>query len=171
MDVYTGGPNLFTAIVKTAYTNSNSQQNIDIGGLPTIGLRAGYMVSDRISLGVDINYTTTNVSYDESNGSTTYNYKVSVPRIRAMARFEFHFGNSDNFDFYMPVGAGYSSRTFKIETNDPAFIDNTSIKSLVPVAFRVGLGGRYFFTDNIGLNLEFGLGGGPLIEGGLAFKF
>ncbi|MFT7158553.1 MAG: hypothetical protein ACI8Q1_003586, partial [Parvicella sp.] len=33
------------------------------------------------------------------------------------------------------------------------------------------LGGRYFFTDNIGMNLEFGVGGGALIQGGLALKF
>ena len=172
IDVYSGGPNLFTSVIKGAYTNAGgTYENVKIGGLPCLGLRVGYMVTDRISIGIDANYTSTVVTYSEASGSNVYDYTLSIPRIRAMARFEFHFGSSDKFDFYMPVGVGYSSIKYNYTTTDPDGGSLPSVRNLIPVAFRYGIGGRYFFTDNIGLNLELGLGGGPILEGGLAFKF
>jgi hypothetical protein len=109
-------------------------------------------------------------NWTDNVNNNTYNYEVSVPRFRAMGKFNFHFAQSDVFDAYTAVGAGYSSWKTKITTNDPSYIDNTSLKNPIPIAFRLALGGRYFFTDNIGIGLEFGLGGGALINGGIAFK-
>ena len=72
-----------------------------------------------------------------------------------MVTFNFHFLESnDNLDAYFMVGAGYGNRSFKFESTDPDYTDET-IDGLIPVASRVGVGMRYFFTDNIGLNLGY----------------
>lgn len=166
LDVYAGGPNLYTTIFKELVVSSDVEEDVTVGGLPLLGLRFGYMVSDKISVGLDINYTTTKVEYSDNS----FDYEASINRLKAMARFEFHFGNSDQFDFYMPVAAGYKSNSWEYSSTDPNDNTDVDIPNLVPVAVRIGLGGRFYFTDNIGLNLEFGLGGGALIEGGIAIK-
>jgi opacity protein-like surface antigen len=42
---------------------------------------------------------------------------------------------------------------------------------LIPVASRIGVGLRYFFTDNLGANLGLGFGQGGLINVGISAKF
>jgi hypothetical protein len=44
------------------------------------------------------------------------------------------------------------------------------VKGIIPVAMRVGVGMRYFFTKNIGANLGLGFGQGGIINAGLSFK-
>src|SRR3990167_4391743 len=98
-------------------------------------------------------------------------YMVSE-KIGAMVTFNYHFLESnDNLDAYFMVGAGYSNRSFKFTSTDPDYIEDEASGSLIPVASRVGVGMRYFFTDNIGLNLAIGFGQGGIINGGLSFKF
>jgi len=167
IDVYGGGPNLYKAVLKTAYLNSQSEEVVKFGGLPLLGVRVGYMVSDRISIGIDANYTTTSIAYKDGQ----YDYQVSSARLKAMARFEFHFGNSSNFDFYMPVGAGIKNSKFSLTSNDPNYKEAKLKGILIPISFKIGIGGRYYFNDMIGIGLELGLGGGSLLQGGLALKF
>ena len=58
-----------------------------------------------------------------------------------------------------------------LKSSDPNNSYSTSGAAFsIPLSVRVGLGMNYFFTENIGMNLEFGLGG-PLIQGGLALAF
>lgn len=177
IDAYSGYPDLYRAVIKSAYKNSGSTNDgIKIGGAGPFGGRFEYLVADKIGIGVDVNYTNAFVSYSEdtfdtSLVATTYDYKISVPRTRAMAAINFHFGNSDTFDGYFKVGAGLNASKFKVTTDDPDFTDDDiSLTNLIPVAFRLGVGGRYFFTDAIGINFEIGLGGGPLMAYGLSFK-
>ena len=170
IDIYSGGPNLYTAVLEALYTNSGNEEEVIFGGVPIIGGRFAYMATDKISVGAELNYTSTTIDYTQGSGTNKYTYNVSVPRIRAMFRFELHFGQSDQFDFYWPIAAGYNSTTYNFKSTDPSYKPETAT-SLIPLAFRTGIGGRYFITENIGLNLELGLGGGTLIEGGIAFKF
>ena len=177
VDVYIGGPNLLKSTLKTTYANSSASEKVTFGGVPNIGLRFGYLVSDKASVGVDINYSNTIITYldegidPETNLSKDYETTLSVPRLKAMVRFELHFGNSDNFDLYWPIAAGLNKTSYKFTSTDPNFKDDTDISLSIPVAFRTGIGGRYFFTDNIGANVEIGIGGGALLEFGLAMKF
>lgn len=175
IDAYYGFPNLFTSALKTTYANSGSVEDVNIGGIGPVGGRFEYMVSEKIGIGLEINYTDSYVEYTDLGTDTLgnpyrYEYKVSVPRLRIMPRFNFHFGSSDVFDGYFAVAAGYNNTQYKFESNDPDFGDE-SITGLVPVAFRLAVGGRYFFTDAVGIHMELGLGGGALINGGLSFKF
>ncbi len=175
IDAYYGFPNLYTTTIKQAYASSGGASNVKVGGIGPVGGKFEYLLADRIGLGLDVNYTNTYVSYDEMSTDTTtgsatnYNYEVSRSVLRIFPRINFHFGNSDSFDGYAGVGAGYRVAKWAFESNDPDFGDET-IEGLIPVSFRAFVGARYFFTDNIGLNFEIGLGGGALLQGGLSFK-
>lgn len=164
---YYGFPNLYTSVLKSTYANSG--YNEEVGGIGPVGLRGEFMATDRIGIGVDFNYANTYIKWSDDFSGPVYNYEVSVPRIRAMARFNFHFGNSDVFDFYAGVGAGFSSFTAKYETDDPDWFYE-EVSNPIPVAFRAAVGTTYFFTDFLGASLELGLGGGALMHFGVSLK-
>lgn len=177
------GTNLYTSLLKAAYINSGSPTEVSVKGFGAIGGNFEYMMTDKIGLGIDGYYATSSVSYTDivtksnydpntGNSITTtqrYTYKISIPRIGVLARANFHFTKDDNFDSYAIVAMGYRNLALKFETNDPDFVEQ-KVGSLVPVGVKFGVGFRYFFTDNIGLNAELALGS-PLMSGGLSVKF
>ncbi len=173
IDVYYGFPNFYGKVFKTSYANSGSEQDVKISSLGPLGLRGEYMVSDKIGVGLDLGFNNTKVTFSELNTSDgkTYDYDFKTQKIGAMVTFNYHFLESnDNLDAYFMVGAGYGNRSYTFESTDPNYTDET-IDGLIPVASRIGVGMRYFFTDNIGANLAIGFGQGGLINGGLSFKF
>lgn len=175
IDAYYGFPDLFKATLKTTYANSGTTTNISISGVGPVGGKVELMLSDLIGLGLDVNYVSSGVSYNDvstdSIGNTVvYNYSVTRNVLRVLPRLNFHYGNSDVLDAYSGVGVGYRTSSWKFQSNDPNYSDS-SIGGFIPVSFRLFTGIRYFFSDNIGLNAEFGLGGGALIQGGLSVKF
>lgn len=62
VDAYYGFPNLYTTVFKTAYANSGSEEGLKIGGVGPLGVRAEYMVADKIGVGLDIGYNNSKVS-------------------------------------------------------------------------------------------------------------
>jgi hypothetical protein len=178
IDAYYGFPNLFSAILKTSINNVNNvaTTNLKIKSVGPFGGRLEYLLNDKIGLGLESNYTNTSATWlgesTDNNGVThIYSYEISAPRFRIMPRFNFHFVKSnDNLDGYFAVAAGYKSLTLETKSNDPDY-QPIKVGSLIPVAFKVAVGLRYFFTENIGANIEVGLGGGPLLAFGLTAKF
>lgn len=176
-----GFPDLFKSVIKRAYNDANLYENLEIKGFGPASIRAEYMVADKIGIGVLFNYTTTTISYIENStyidtagniATSPYDYTLKLNRMRILPRFAFHFGNSDKFDGYFGVAAGYYNATLSFETNDPNVSDDDfNWSNLTPVGFRLDVGGNYYFTDNVGMNFEIGLGGGPLINAGIALKF
>ena len=102
--------------------------------------------------------------------TTTETIGYDAKKLRIMLRLNYHFVQTENVDVYFGVGAGYKSAKRTFYTNGTVDA-GASIPSLIPVAFRVALGGRYYFHPNIGINFEIGAGGGGIIQGGLAIKF
>ena len=169
---YIGFPNLYTTVLKNTYTDevTGVEENIEVGGIGPLGIRGEYIVTEKFGIGFDINYSDSHISWEESYTGSRYTYKVNVPRFRAMAKFNFHYVNMDKFNAYTSVGAGYGSLKYKYETNDPFWVDSNE-EFPIPVSFRLATGARYFFTDNVGVNLEFGLFGGALFHAGVSCKF
>ena len=133
------------------------------------------MLSDKIGLGLDANYTNTFVDYNQNttdaNGDpATYNYKVGRSVIRAMVRMNVHFATSDVLDPYFNIGAGYRTSSFYFDSSDPNYDASSVSYNFIPFAMRVGAGLRYYFTDNLGINVEVGFGGGSLAAGGITYK-
>jgi len=174
-----GWPNIFNMVIKTEYSNSG-YTGLDVGGLGPVGLQFEFMVSDKIGVGLKSNYSSTSIAYDENTtiydsfgnpSISSYNYKIKISRFRIMPRFAIHFGNSSNFDAYFGVAAGYSSFKVSYESNDPDYDGDLSVSNPIPVGVRFDIGGNYFFTDFLGINFELGLGGGPVLNGGVVLKF
>ena len=186
IDLYYGFPNLYNAVFRGLYgVGLEGDESYSTGGIGPIGIRGEYMLADKIGLGVDVAYSNAYVSYNynttifnATTGVSTpviYEEKFATTKIGAMVTFNYHFIDHDALDFYGMIGAGYKNRSFKYTTTDPAFDTSTDVFSLnatlIPVAFRLGVGLRYFFTDNFGLNMAVGFGQGSIINGGISFKF
>lgn len=171
VDLYYGWPNLYTTVLKELYADNAVDNSVKIGTLGPLGLRFEYMISDVVGVGLDAGYVNTWVEYEEEDISTSvvYDYKVSVPKIHALFKMNFHFTKSDKVDAYGGFGVGYRNRSFKFTTNDPDF-DEGNIDSLIPVGLRISIGTRYYFTENIGIGAEMGLGG-PLLSFGISTRF
>lgn len=170
VNIYYGFPNFFNALIKN-YADPDA--DAEAKSMGPIGGNFEYMVSDKFGIGMEVNYSTVSIEWrdtDSTTGVSTFTHKVSLNRTRIMPRFNIHFGSSENFDGYFGVAAGYLMTKYKYETNDPNGQDDEA-PGLFPFAMRVALGGRYYFSDNIGLHVELGLGGGALVHGGLSFKF
>lgn len=180
IDVYYGFPNLYTSVFRSTYANSDQATDLTIGGIGPVGLRAEYLLADKIGLGIDIGFNNSSVRYFEDgtvyNPTTgnydprTYEYNFSTRKIGAMVTFNYHFLDNDKVDAYVVAGMGYGNRTYKFESTDPDYVGST-VTGIIPVAGKIGVGLRYFFTDNIGANLGLGFGQGGLLNAGLSLKF
>lgn len=175
IDGYYGFPNLFSNVIKRLINNIDGvvSTNLRIRSVGPFGLRCEYLLNDKIGIGLEGNYTNTSATWvgQSKKSNQQYFYEISAPRYRIMPRFNFHFVKSnEKLDGYFALGAGYISRSIQVKTNDPNF-NPRKLDNLVPIAFKVAVGLRYFFTENIGANMEVGLGGGPLLAFGLSAKF
>jgi len=168
VDAYYGWPNLYTTVLKSLYVgNTGSAEKL--GSIGPLGVRFEYMLSDVVGIGADLGYVNTYVEWrDVGFSGSTYNYKVSAPKIHALLRMNFHFTQHDKVDAFGGFGVGYRNRTFKFESNDPDYTGG-KVESLIPVGLRLCIGVRYFFTENIGVGTEFGLGG-PLLSFGVSVR-
>ncbi|MBA3663692.1 MAG: hypothetical protein H0W61_05735 [Bacteroidetes bacterium] len=170
------GVNLLTSFYKNLATTTAS--DVKVKGVGPIGLVYEHMVTDGIGLGAEISYASTTLTYvDKSTNQSTgtvnnYNWELKFATTRAMFRANFHFAKSEKFDAYFLISAGYRGTTFTVNSNDPSFNKSVYVipRVLPPYGFKPGLGFRYFFTDNIGINAEIAIGT-PVMCGGLTFKF
>lgn len=183
IDAYYGGPNLGKSFWKSI-ENDVTVHNYEASGVGPAGIRAEYMLSDNIGIGLDMIYNSNQITYTKTDsvydgGSASYSmrevgYRHTMDRLRVQARFNFHFEVSNPaLDAYFGVGAGTNTRFrhFYREGNEEAddFKLGTSL-TLIPVSLRICTGFRYYFTPNIGVNAEIGLGG-PLLSAGASVRF
>jgi hypothetical protein len=79
-------------------------------------------------------------------------FKATYSYILVGGRGNYHFYNTDNIDVYGGLTLGYNIASVKVEP------------STIPAASAGGvlwggvIGGRYYFTDKIGANVELGYG-------------
>ena len=169
VDLAYGGPNFMTWLLRENY-QSSGVEDTKVGGIGPLTGKFEYLLTDRVSLGCIFSYAQSRAKWQRKvTPSFSYNYKVSVPRMRVLASFNFHFGTSSKVDPFCSVGAGYYYSRTKVETDDPGFIEGNYLWEY-PVAIRMGVGLRYFFTENAGILTEFGIGQ-ALVQAGFSYKF
>jgi len=170
IDAYYGFPNLYSTVFKTLYESSNST-GLTLGSQGPLGIRAEYLITDKVGFGIDLGMNSSSISYSEADiNNNIYDYKFTTRKIGAIFTFNYHFVENDKLDAYFVVGGGYGNRTFKFTSTDPNYIEE-SVESIIPISYKIGLGMRYFFTENIGANLALGLGQGGLVNAGISAKF
>lgn len=183
VDPYIGVPNWANSILYDKVNLDNSDNVTDYkvnGGMLSYGGRVEYMLSDNFGMGVDVNYEVSGFNYnnvvsvyDESTATYTdvkYNYDYKAKKLRAMIRLNYHFVQTDRADAYTSFAGGYKNVNRISTTNDPNYISDELNGALVPVAIRLAIGARFYFTDNIGAHVELGAFGGALLQFGLSVK-
>ena len=190
-DAYYGFPNLYKVTLEA--TAPDDSENSSIGGYGPVGIRGEYLVSEKLGIGVDFMINNTSLSYEysgysnnglDANGNIDYNYddngqlietmyedKISTTKIGFMATLNYHIINNDRIDFCFTAGAGYKNRSWKYESTDLAYESESVSSTVIPVAARIALNTRIFFTENIGANIGVGFGQGGILTAGLSFAF
>ncbi|HEY0976222.1 MAG TPA: outer membrane beta-barrel protein [Flavobacteriales bacterium] len=112
-------------------------------------------VSDRIGLGVNVAYATNQWDYTYTSDSSTYKETTKRSTYSVLARFNYHFGNSDRFDPYLGLGLGYRNAKWTVEDSGSG-TSGVELKSLMPFGMELTIGARYFFSPNIAGYLEVG---------------
>ena len=185
IDVYAGIPNWANSILYNNVEPDATQTDVRNyklnGGLLSYGGRFEYMIADNFGVGVDVNYEVSGFNYDYNSQVGTdgggnpiyspYNVDYKSKKLRAMARLNYHFVQNDRLDAYAGFAGGYKNVNRSIETKDTNYDDGSINGALIPVSFRIAVGTRIYFTDNIGGMIELGAGGGALLQFGLSAKF
>ncbi len=169
VDGYIGGPQLISRI-----SSSVDGYELKSRGFGPFGGRVEYMVTETSSIGVESNYASTKLTATYDDNIDSYKQTTSINRFRIFPRYAIHFG-SNKVDVFYHVGLGIALWSVNSEINDPSSTvaedqKFTSSSSGPVIAFRTGIGARYFFTKNLGINADFGLGG-ALFTLGLSGKF
>ncbi len=171
IDPYYGFPNLAASFIDVS-----DIEDVNKVGIGPAGLRAEFMLADKFGLGIDLIYNSLNVNgqIDSLNpdGSVyeSYDSKIFMRRFRPQVRMNYHFVATNELDVYTGVGVGLNFRQLGVTTDYPNYDDASVSGALIPVSMRLALGMRYYFTENIGANLELGIGG-PILSTGLSLKF
>ncbi|MEN9972955.1 MAG: hypothetical protein RIS20_1302 [Bacteroidota bacterium] len=176
-EVYGGGPNFMKYNFFGLGPNSTSISGST--SIPPSGIRYAYMISNDVSIGIDVMYNSYRENYLSTdtvfvNNQWTYvssKYVDYKSRLRVQARFNFSLPNSSpNVDSYIGLAVGTNNRWEKQWVNDSLSYSYTSTDLVsVPVSARLCYGFRYFFSYNSALGAEVGLGG-PLFSVQYTYK-
>ena len=173
IDGYYGFPNLIGYTLKRKTKAFAEVANLDIGGNGPYGGKIEYLFHDQIGIAIDANASSAHIIFDGIEELDTFNlfhhYEVTREVFRILPRINFHFLQHDKLDVFAGLGVGYNGSKWSFKTTDPNFNDR-EFRTFIPIAFRLFVGSRYFFTDFVGLNFEVGLGGGGLLQGGVSFR-
>jgi outer membrane protein W len=137
-----------------------------------------YGATEKLGVGLQVGYASNkNVTTTKDGISAGKDYIVTekLDQISAIARVNYHFGNSSKFDPYAGLGLGYGNFTYKTTTNDPTDTpaDLALFKISVPGAFGITgqLGAKYYFSPNFGAYAEVGYLAGSFAQLGITAKF
>ncbi|MBN8702918.1 MAG: hypothetical protein J0M08_07625 [Bacteroidetes bacterium] len=172
--VVTGGASfslvgLLANLAKESVNTSGSSASISV--TPGMNVMLDYGVAKVFSLGVAASYQSLTSKYSDYYDDNGYyfvgNFKTTISRTNIGVRPLFHFGGtSENLDMY---AGGRISYTLWSVTGDNTgeFINQFNSRP----TFQALVGMRYFFTQNIGFNLEGAIGSPYYAMMGLNLKF
>jgi len=177
-----GSIKLFYEKQKNNLNPDNNYKLIEFKNRNHIGFKFEYLITPKIGVGFEYTYASLTLRYTQEEsilGSNNINYfkkseyQANLYKHRILGRVNYHFYTTEKFDSYAAFGIGF--KTSQLNSNnieDYPFVKlfNLGLSNIFPVSYRAGIGFRYFITNNIGLNGEFGLGG-PIIQTGLTLKF
>lgn len=134
--------------------------------LPPISVGLDYGIADKISVGGLIGFARS--SFDYTGYSWSYNYIVVA------GRGAYHFGDllkdalkGAALDPYVGLTLGYNIVSASYSGPSGGVITGSSGSYLL---FGADVGARYWFTQNLGAQLEIGYGVG-ILNLGIAYKF
>ncbi len=150
--------NIGAGLLPTFYSSSLKQV------VPPVSISFEYGVTDNISAGLYLGYTSAKEEISLYTSSYQWNYTYMI----FGARGAYHFKvNNGKLDPYLGVMLGYNKATVTLEGDDDF---GTVAPSAGGVAWSLYGGARYRFTDKLGVYGELGYGI-SIISLGLNVKF
>lgn len=187
VQIYSGGPSLLKSAVNISH---KWQDEVTYTGTPLVGGVFDVRVKDWLSLGLDVSHRSGSLEFDVLD-STFYteieekwdirldeyvnpfgHYQLKLPRTRIMFNLNIHALPIDSrSDLYFGFGVGFNKvkPRLTLNGNEISYFKNIGKISL-PIAYRTSIGYSYNFSEHFGAFAEFGFGG-PIVSGGLNFKF
>lgn len=152
----------------SAYQSNNSYKYSGFG--PVFG-SFEHGITDNIGIGGCISYSSFGGSWVQESYLNSYDYSYRWSTLSIMIRGAYHFNlNNPKIDSYAGIGLGIMKFGYKWTSNDPNFNEsNNNISLGTPLGYQIFIGGRYLFTDKIGVYGEIGYGI-SLMNLGLSFK-
>ena len=143
-----------TTHAQNSLDNGQAQINVGLGfsnwGIP-VYIGADWGVDDNITVGAEFSYR----NYNDRLNSTNYRHSIAG----ALVNGNYHFNNlldlPDNIDLYAGLNIGFYS--FRYDRN---YIG----QRYSGLGWGGQVGGRYFFSEKMGINIE--IGGGAALSGG-----
>jgi hypothetical protein len=142
------------ASAQSALPKGQNQINFGVGfsgkGIP-VYFGFDHAIHNNVTLGAELNYR----GYEENYRND--NYKHNVLGVAGNINYHFNtlFSIPSNWDLYAGANVGFNVY------NSPDNYDGDDVSGL---GLGLQVGGRYFFTNKTGINLEFG--GGNAFSGG-----
>jgi len=156
---------------------SNTRNSKEIKNTNHLCAKADYQLSKDFSVGLELTYATnqfeyyrTYTTYDtllKHNVTTDTLFKARATKIRLLAEMSYHLNISERFDAYGTAGFGY--KQFAYTAGDSYLNSNHFSTTILPLAIRISVGGRFFVSKDLAIHIEGGLGG-PLMQFGLSYK-
>jgi len=178
VDFFYGGPNLNYVWLEILFPNltngstSTSNVNNQYVKIGPLGMHLDYMLDEKNSIGIDFNYSFTEVRNTYNSNVSSTSVRVTdigtYERFRFIPRYCYHF-TTDKFNVFYHVGVGMVKNNIKF-VDGLTYEQSTGDWFKKAISFRTGVGMRYIITQNWGLNADFGLGG-PLLTFGVSAKF
>lgn len=99
-------------------------------------------------------------------------YTQEVSGYALLGEFYVHYGLSSKSSFYSGLGAGFMRFNRTLTYNSASASAFNEIESLIAPSFHLTIvGSEYYFTPNIGLYSELGLGRKGILSAGVQFQF
>ena len=168
VDAYFGAPDWWHSLLRQDL--SSNVYTLNIRSVGPWGIRYDYMLNRRVGIGADIWYVATSFSggYKQAGTATTPSTNVSfsgkLTRINGIAKMTLHLSNHEKLDPYVHFGLGYLYSNLNFQSTNKAIYNETD--PLPILAFRLGMGVKYYFSPDFGAVLDVGFGG-PLVSIGL----
>ena len=157
----------FPNLGKAFFNLYKEEVGFEVNGIGPLHGKVEYAIADNIGVGLSINYVAYDVTWHDETDNYIYSWDVNG--FSVLARFNFHFGDSDKVDPYVGVGAGYRLTKYEFFTDDPFWVEDNFNTFSLPTGFEATLGLRYYIVPMVGIYGEIGLAK-SLIQGGIAVK-
>ena len=178
----------FPSIIRTYLKQKTNRDQLGVHGAGPYLLKADYKIRNKWSIGFSAAYNKTRLSWMDDGydpailGNRPYEYGIKASEISATLRGNYHYLLKKKIDAYTGFGFGYSKVSLQTYTLAPYNQFAVRYDFPRPYTFELTTGMRYYFTKNIGLYTELGIGKAWLlfnkyfvpeavIQGGVNIKF
>ncbi len=161
---------LVSNLIASAVDDQN-YLNVKTTVTPVIIANYDYYLDKKFSLGAAYTYQSLSVKYTSYKKDTityTGDFKDVLARQNFGVRPLFHFTNDEKMDAYLGARLSYTRWSYKTDSgkdyaSDKIFAGRASVQALI--------GARYYFHENVGLNMEFAIGNSYFAMFGVNARF